>query len=530
MFPLRIPTNAYQTTVPATSLTLVFPHQLFADHPAISKGRPTAVVEDSLFFGDPHHPLEFHKAKLVLHRASMKAFAESHGASYHDYSPGETISELIARLAATSSGTDAADISPATKATGITEIHLCEVADYLLERRLRRAAADNGIRLHWYPTPMFLSPGDFLDQQFPAGGATPLMANFYRAQRLRTDLLLNVDGSPAGGRWSHDAENRKRLPKDLPLPPEPSSPVCPRQQLFLNEAIRYVECRIPDNPGRSDGMRYPIHPAGARLWLESFLRSRFHSFGDYEDAISARHRILFHSVLSPSLNIGLLTPQQVVTAAVDYAAEHGIPINSLEGFIRQVIGWREFVHGVYRQRGTKSRKGNFWDIAEGNATLPTAFYDGSTGIAPIDNTIRRVLDTAYCHHIERLMLLGSFMLLCEVHPHAVYRWFMELFIDAYDWVMVPNVYGMSQFADGGSFATKPYICGSNYVRKMGDYPRGDWCPTWDGLYWRFIDKHGAFFRSNHRLSMMPRMLDKMDPEKRAGHFTEAERFLAGLRG
>ncbi len=219
----------------------------------------------------------------------------------------------------------------------------------------------------------------------------------------------------------------------------------------------------------------------------------------------------------------------MLTAALEHGNRHAVPINSLEGFIRQVIGWREFVRAVYEQRGTRSRNSNFWGFEERQESLPRAFYDGTTGIAPIDETIRRVLDTAYCHHIERLMLLGSFMLLCEIHPHAVYRWFMELFIDAYDWVMVPNVYGMSQFADGGSFATKPYICGSNYVRKMSDYPPGDWCATWDGLYWRFIDKHAAFFRSNHRLSMMPRMLDKMDHGKRVGHLAEAERFLTALR-
>jgi deoxyribodipyrimidine photolyase-related protein len=497
----------------SSSLTLVFPHQLFAEHPAISEDRPVAVVEDSLFFGDPHYPLRFHKAKLVLHRASMKAFAKRHGASYHDHAAGNTIGDLIAGL------------NP-----GITDIHLCEVADYLLERRLHRAADCHGIRLHWYPTPMFLSPREFLDAQFPPAGATPMMANFYRAQRQRMDLLLDADGGPAGGRWSHDADNRKRLPKGAAVAPEPTSRPGPESRALIEEAIRYVDTHFPEHPGRGDAMRYPIDPAEARKWLDDFLSERLHCFGDYEDAISSRHRILFHSVLTPALNIGLLTPQEIVTRALAHGETHAVPINSLEGFIRQIIGWREFIRGVYEQRGSVSRNANFWNFDEQTATLPPAFYDATTGIAPIDATIRRVLDTGYCHHIERLMLLGSFMLLCEIHPHAVYRWFMELFIDAYDWVMVPNIYGMSQFADGGSFATKPYICGSNYVKKMGDYPAGDWCPAWDGLYWRFIDRHAAFFRSNHRLSMMPRLLDKMDHAKREAHFHEAERFLGNLRG
>jgi deoxyribodipyrimidine photolyase-related protein len=154
-----------------------------------------------------------------------------------------------------------------------------------------------------------------------------------------------------------------------------------------------------------------------------------------------------------------------------------IPMNSLEGFIRQVIGWREFMHGIYQHRGVEIRNGNFWGF---DRPLPSSFYDGTTGIPPVDRVIRQLLDDGYCHHIERLMVLGNFMLLCRIKPDDVYRWFMEMFVDSYDWVMVPNVYGMSQFADGGTFTTKPYISGSNYILKMSDEPKGEWCQIWDG--------------------------------------------------
>lgn len=176
-------------------------------------------------------------------------------------------------------------------------------------------------------------------------------------------------------------------------------------------------------------------------------------------------------------------------------------------------------------KGSYSRTQNFWKF---DRKIPASFYDGTTGISPIDTTIQKVLKTGYCHHIERLMILGNFMLLCEFDPNEVYRWFMELFIDAYDWVMVPNIYGMSQFADGGTFATKPYIGGSNYIKKMSNYPKADWQPIWDGLYWRFISVHRDFFSSNHRLSMMVSILNKMPAEKHQAHMANAENFLKTL--
>ncbi|MFM7740297.1 MAG: FAD-binding domain-containing protein, partial [Planctomycetota bacterium] len=194
------------------------------------------------------------------------------------------------------------------------------------------------------------------------------------------------------------------------------------------------------------------------------------------------------------------------------------------GFIRQVIGWREYIRGVYHVYGRKQRCGNAWGHRR---KLPASFYDGTTGIEPVDEVIRSVLKYGYCHHIERLMILGNFMMLCEIEPDEVYRWFMELFVDAYDWVMVPNVYGMSQHADGGLMTTKPYISGSAYVLKMSNFKRGPWCEIWDGLYWRFIAKHREFFAKNPRMSVMAKQCDRMG-EKLDRHVEVAGRYLAGL--
>ena len=225
------------------------------------------------------------------------------------------------------------------------------------------------------------------------------------------------------------------------------------------------------------------------------------------------------------LNSGLLTPHQIVEETLAFAKKNNVPLNSLEGFIRQIIGWREFMRGMYLLHHVSARNRNFWQFTR---RLPPSFYDGTTGIEPVDLAIRRTLETGYCHHIERLMVLGNFMLLCRIHPDDVYRWFMELFIDAYDWVMVPNVYSMSQFADGGIFTTKPYLSGSNYLKKMSDFKKGPWCDVWDALFWTFIADYKDVFAKNARLSRMTWMLDKMDSEKFDAHRANADAFFAKL--
>jgi deoxyribodipyrimidine photolyase-related protein len=270
---------------------------------------------------------------------------------------------------------------------------------------------------------------------------------------------------------------------------------------------------------------YPISFDSAHEWLIQFLNNRFQEFGIYEDAMVAGESILHHSVLSPLINIGLLTPEEVLNETLHYVAKNNIPLNSFEGFIRQIIGWREFIYQVYARAGSQQRTRNYWGFKR---KIPTSFYSGNTGIVPLDDAIQKLQKTGYNHHIERLMIIGNFMLLCEFDPDEVYVWFMTLFIDAYDWVMVPNVYGMSQFADGGIFATKPYISGSNYILKMSDFKSGSWQKTWDGLFWNFMDRHRDFFLKNPRLGMLVRSWDKMSPEKREIHLNEAKSWFEKL--
>ena len=234
---------------------------------------------------------------------------------------------------------------------------------------------------------------------------------------------------------------------------------------------------FPAALGSLKQLYYPTSHTSAVRWLEAFLKQRFFHFGDYEDAVVEGQSWLWHSVLTPMLNSGLLTPKQVVDEVVRFERNHQVPINSMEGFVRQVIGWREFMRATYQDLGVTMRTTNYWNQTR---SIPECFYTGETGIDPLDDVIRRILETGYCHHIERLMVLGGFMFLCEFHPDEIYRWFMEMFVDSYDWVMVPNVYAMSQNADGGLITTKPYFSGSSYIRKMSHFKSGDWCPVWDG--------------------------------------------------
>jgi deoxyribodipyrimidine photolyase-related protein len=200
-------------------------------------------------------------------------------------------------------------------------------------------------------------------------------------------------------------------------------------------------------------------------------------------------------------------------------------MNNVEGFIRQIIGWREFMRATYDESSVFMRNENVW---RHHQPMPKAFYNATTGIDPVDNSIQRVMDTAYCHHIERLMVLGGFMFLCEIDPKEIYQWFMELFIDAYDWVMVPNIFCMSQNAAGNFMTSKPYFSGSNYILKMSNYAKGDWCEIWDGLFWRWIDKNQDRLKGNPRWSMMCAQLNKMAPEKRESHLKVANVYLEQL--
>ena len=487
---------------------LIFPHQLFKQHPLFSETGTLYLVEEYLFFSQ----YRFHKQKIAFHRATMKYYQQylvdkCNAVQYVEaINPLSDIRLLISHL----------------HGNGVQSIVVVDPVDDWLLSRITTCCKQLHIQLKVLDSPMFLNTPQELSNFFKASKKKFFQTEFYKQERIKRNLLLDATGGPLGNQWSFDSDNRKRYPKGKAAPhiefPKPNN--------YQQEAEKYTQQHFANNPGTLGAtLSYPIGFEASEQWLMQFINVRLEAFGDYEDAIVTKEQVLHHSLLTPMLNIGMLTPQQIIEHTLQYNTTHHVPINSLEGFVRQIIGWREFIRGVYISKGREERTKNYWGFTR---KIPASFYDGTTGIFPIDETIRKVLETGYCHHIERLMVLGNFMLLCEFDPDEVYRWFMELFIDAYDWVMVPNVYGMSQFADGGLMATKPYISGSNYLMKMSDYPKGDWQQTWDALFWRFMDVHRDFFLQNPRLVMLVRTFDKWTPEKQQEVLQRANAYLATL--
>lgn len=454
------------------TINLIFPHQLFKNHPMLNLGGDFYLIEEFLFFKQ----YKFHKQKIAFHRASMKNFEISL----------KTLGKTVHYIESENNLSDVRNFGQEIVSKKITEVNVVYPSDFYLEKRLAKVCS--GIQLNIVPTLYFINDIKDLQAFFKPEKKSYFQTAFYKAERLRLDILVNKEDQPEGGKWTYDAENRKKYPKNK-IPPSIN---LPEKSRIWTEAVKYTEENFAKNLGEiSENPYYPTNHQEAEHWLEQFLDYRFNDFGIYEDAIVQREHFLNHSILSPLLNSGLLEPMDVVHKAIIFAKENNIPLNSLEGFIRQIIGWREFMHGMYLAKGVFSRNKNFFGFTR---KMPKSFYDGTTGIPPINETIKKVLKTGYAHHIERLMILGNFMLLCEIDPDEVYQWFMELFIDAYDWVMVPNIYGMSQFADGGTFATKPYLSGSNYIKKMSDYESGEWDKIWDGLFWRFVGEHQEFFK------------------------------------
>ena len=486
------------------NVAVVFPSQLFSASPVLPEATEVFLVEHPRFFS----AFRFHQKKLVFHRASMKAYAadlarkkvQVRYVEWHEIGTGQGLKGIL-------------------KSPAPAGLYVVDPCDTTLQRELETLARELSCELHLLESPQFLSVTTNHESFFKSRRHFS-MTRFYAAQRKGLGILME-DGKPVGGKWSFDSQNRRPLPKGMATPRLPRA----SQSDYVKEAGAYVQKRFADHPGSVDGFFYPVTHAEARRWLKRFLARRLARFGPYEDAISRSRPFLFHSVLSPLLNAGLLTPADVIVQTLQYSESHDVPLNSLEGFIRQIIGWREFIRAVYLLAGSDMRKENFWGCRH---RLPPSFYTARTAMEPVDTVIRRVLKNAFAHHIERLMILGNFMLLCEIEPDEVYRWFMEMFVDAYDWVMVPNVYGMSQYADGGGMTTKPYISSSNYVRKMSDFPAGAWCPVWDALFWRFIHKHRAVFAANARMRMMVRRLEQMDRTQVKEHIGLAERYLATL--
>ncbi|MDQ1158314.1 deoxyribodipyrimidine photolyase-related protein [Sphingomonas sp. SORGH_AS 950] len=356
------------------------------------------------------------------------------------------------------------------------------------------------------------------------------MEYFYRLMRRKTGLLMKGD-KPEGGKWNYDADNRKPAPKK-DRPPEPLT-FAP--DAITREVLTLVAARFDNHPGSLDGFAYATTAEDAQKQAEAFMANGLPKFGDYQDAMLTGQHQLWHSVLSPYINSGLLDPLELCRMAEGEYEDGRVSLNSVEGYIRQIIGWREYVRGLYWHVGPDYVNRN---ALRATRPLPGFYWTGRTDMHCMAEALGQTLDTAHAHHIQRLMVTGNFAILIGADPAEVHRWYLEIYIDAYEWVELPNVVGMSQFADGGIIASKPYVSSGAYIDRMSDYCGAcrydvkqrvgeDACP-FNALYWDFLARHEERFGENPRMAMPYRNWNRMAEEDRKAIRAQAAGFLEGL--
>ena len=469
---------------------------------------------DHLFFMSEDYELctyeKHHKLKILLFLSAMR--------SYSDNLKKNKFKVEYTKIDSSDFKKNYLDkIKKIINSKKIKEITSFEVEDKFFEKKVQSFVKKNNLVWNKIKSPMFLNSREEFND-YLSKNKRPFMATFYKSTRQKLNILMKKDGNPEGGKWSFDEDNRKKLPKNTKVPKFPNI----NETKHTKNLKPIIEKMFKDHPGSTQNFWFATEYNDVVKLLNFFLKEKSNLFGDYEDAVDQGNNILFHSALSPYINLGLITPEFIISKTLEFHKKNKIRLNSLEGYVRQVIGWREFMRGVYQKYSDEMETKNFF---KQNRKMKHSWYEGTTGLPPLDHAIKNALKYGWSHHIERLMILSNIMNLCELNPKIVYKWFMEMFVDSSDWVMVPNVYGMGLFSDGGIFATKPYICGSSYFMKMMDFKKGDWCNTMDGLYWRFINRNRSFFLKNPRLSMMVRIFDKMKPERKKLILSEAEKFI-----
>jgi deoxyribodipyrimidine photolyase-related protein len=467
--------------------------------------------------------VKHHKAKIVLILSAMRHFAEELRAA------GWTV-DYVTLDDPTNSGSFTGEVGRAVRRHGATAIRIVEAGEYRVQQAIDRWQQLFGIRVEVLGDDRFLCPlPDFF--AWAAGRRELVMESFYRLQRKRTGLLMEPDGEPAGGQWNFDKENRAPPPRQRPL----REPLRFPPDAVTREVIALVEERFAGHFGKLDDFALPVTAAEARALLDDFISERLPRFGTYQDAMLEGADFLYHSRLSTSLNCGLLTAREVAEAAEQAYRRGEAPLNAVEGFIRQLIGWREYVRGMYWLEMPGLSDANFF----GNERpLPDFYWTGETDMACCADSVRNTRDNAYAHHIQRLMVLGNFAMLAGIRPAEVADWYLVVYADAYEWVEHPNVLGMSQYADGGRLGTKPYAGSGAYINRMSNYCSGcrydvkkrvgeNACP-FNALYWDFLARNEPRLRRNRRLWQAYASWDRFEPATQAAIRQQAERFLSSL--
>jgi len=499
-------------------LVLVLGDQLTETLSALAqadKARDTVVMAE---VADEAAYVRHHPKKIALIFAAMRKFAhalEQDGwtVAYTQLddtdNAGSIVGELLRRAAQ----------------TGASEVLATEPGEWRLIDKLKYAP----LKVHLLPDDRFLAThAEF--EAWAEGRKALRMEYFYREMRRKTGLLMEGD-QPAGGKWNFDHDNRKAAPEDVTV----DGPLRFDPDATTREVLELVQVRFGDNFGALEPFWFATTRAEALQALDHFIANALPRFGDYQDAMLNENEFLYHAILSPYLNIGLLNVTEICEAAADaYAAGHA-PINAAEGFIRQIIGWREYVRGIYFLEGPDYTARN---ILGHDRDLPWFYWGGETRMNCVAKAVGQTRTQAYAHHIQRLMVTGNFALLAGIDPAQVHEWYLAVYADAFEWVEAPNTIGMSQFADGGVIASKPYVSSGAYINRMSDHCKschysvsaktGDTACPFNLLYWHFLDRHRDRFSNNPRMGNMYRTWDRMDADKRKTVLAEGDALLARL--
>ncbi len=486
---------------------------------AADKDAPVLMAE----LADEASYVRHHQQKIALIFSAMRHFAE------HLRAQGRTVFYLPYGAEKQINGFAEA-IAHMVKREGFDRLIVTEPGEWRLMQDMQNWPDKLGIEVEILPDSRFIA--DHTEFERWADGKKQLrMEFFYREMRRKTGLLMDGD-EPLGGQWNYDSENRKKLPKGHMPPPRLHFP----PDEITQNVLHVVKTHFGNNVGTLDKFAWPVTAAQAQEQLAHWLDFCLPQFGDYQDAMKSGEAFLYHGLVGASINLGLLDPLSVCRQVEARYHDGQAPLNAVEGFIRQVLGWREFIRGLYWLKMPDYADSNYF---EHDRKLPDFYYSGETDMACMREAIGATRDHAYAHHIQRLMVTGNFALLAGLAPSAVNQWYLEVYADAFEWVQLPNTHGMALFADGGVVGSKPYAASGAYINRMSDHcadctykvkqPYGDEACPFNYLYWDFMIRHRDKLGGNPRMGMVYRNLDKMPDDKRDGVQASAKKFLEQLK-
>lgn len=505
------------------SLILVLGDQLTRSLSPLRTGTKASDVVLMVEVADETKYVKHHKKKIAFLFSAMRHFAAELE------SDGWTV-DYIKLDGKNNSGSFTGEVERAIKRHNPERVIVTEPGEWRVRQMMDDWREDLGIPVEIKADDRFIATHDeFTD--WAEGRKQLRMEYFYRDMRKKTGLLVDDDGKPEGGKWNFDSENRKPPKGDMSFP----KPLRVEPDDITKDVLTLVGDRFGDHIGDLEPFWFAVTADDAEKAFDLFIKDALATFGDYQDAMLEGQRFLYHSVISMYINAGLLDPLKVCQRVADEYAADRVPLNAAEGFIRQVIGWREFVRGIYWLKMPDYVDENFFGA---DRDLPEFYWSGETDMACIRAAVTQTIEDAYAHHIQRLMVTGNFALIAGIDPKQVHEWYLAVYADAYEWVELPNTLGMSQFADGGLLGSKPYAASGNYINKMSDYCKGcrydvkqktgeDACP-FNALYWDFLIRNRDKLDGNPRLGQIYRNWERMDQDKRDEYLKSAKTFLKSL--